>query len=708
MTPPSSDIETARRMLDHGQPASARDRLLPLVGRDATAAEAWLLLGRAEADMGGTAAARAAFAQCLALAPSEPVAWMELAIFEAGQGRGGDVVKQARKAALPQMLLTMLRDAASGTGARATGTGPATRSDLAALSRASDSGEAATVERRTRPLLAKGGGAVLWGLLGQARARAGDAKGAVEAYAQGLQREPYAVDLRLGLVQARLAAGAVPAALVDARFAARAAPQLARAQIVFGRTALRVGQSDLASDVAEAALTRGLRDDGLLALAAEAAMQARRGDLAVMRAAARRPDAPGRDLLLAATQDRAGQADAALATYGEILARDPEDVAALTARGQLLQTLGRAEAAEADLRAAIAADPADGTAFRALAYAMRLESGDEALIATDAARARPDLPAAAARTLDYGLARALASGDPARAARHLAHANAAMLDAYPYDSRQPAAQVAHARDVVWPAIRTAMAGGVASDCSDAPIFVTGLPRSGTTLVEAILAAHPDVVAGGELAVLRRATAPLQAAIAAGAPVTPDLLTATGCAYADAADRATGGATDRRRTDKSIFSFLEVGTIRATLPRARIVVVTRDPRDTGLSIWRNHFREGTHRYAASQEGIADQIAAFHDAIGFWREVLPDAVHTLSYEALLDDPEGQARALLAACDLPWDPAVLSFHEAASRVATLSFAQVRRPIYTSSKGGWRASAEEIAPLIAALDRKGLLPDA
>ena len=706
MTQPS-DLDAARRMLDHGHPVPARDALGRLVEADPGAAEAWLLLGRAEAELGAVEAAGAAFARCLALAPSEPVAWMELAIFEAGRGRGGDVVRQARKAALPQVLATMVRDAAAGTGARAIGTGTATKADLATLSRASEAGERSRVERLARPILAKGGGAIVWGLLGQARARAGQAEAAAEAYVQGLRLEPYAVDLRLGLVQARLAAGAVPAALVDARFAARAAPHLSRAQVAFARTALRAGQSDLASDVAEAALARGLSDDGLLALAAEAAMQARRGDLAVARATARRNDAPGRDLLLAAAQDRAGQAEAALATYGALLSRDPSDVPALTARGQLLQTMSRTDAAEADLRAAIAADPADGTAFRALAYATRLDPGDEAVVAAEAARARPDLPAAAARTLDYGLARALAPHRPDRAARHLAAANAAMLAAHPYDPRQPAAQVAHMRDTIWPAIRAATDAGAASACEAVPIFVTGLPRSGTTLVEAILAAHPAVVAGGELAVLRRATAPLHAAIARGERVASELLTATGRAYADAADRAAGGATDRRRTDKSIFSFLEIGTIRATLPQARIVVVTRDPRDTGLSIWRNHFREGTHRYAASQEGIADQIDAFHAAIGFWREAQPGAVHELSYEALLDDPEGQARALLAACDLPWDPAVLSFHEAASHVATLSFAQVRRPIYTSSRGGWRASAAEIGPLIAALDRKGLLPD-
>ncbi|WP_299814483.1 tetratricopeptide repeat-containing sulfotransferase family protein [uncultured Jannaschia sp.] len=706
MTAPSSDLQTARRMLDHGQAAPARDRLLRLLEGDA-AAEAWLLLARAEADLGAAEAARTAFARCLALAPSEPVAWMELAIFEAAQGRGGDVVKRARQAALPSVLLTMLRDAAGGTGARALGTGAATKADLATLSRAAETGDTHAAERKARPLLLKGGGAVLWGLLGQARTRAGQPDGAVEAYDQGLRLEPYAVDLRLALVQARLASGAVPAALLDARFAARAAPGLARAQILFGRTALRAGQSDLALEIAEAALARGLRDDGLLALAAEAAMEARQGDLAVERAAARHREAPGRDLLLAATQDRAGRVEAALDTYGAILAREPANRDALTARGQLLQTLGRAGAAEADLRAAVAADPLDGTAFRALAYARRLDPGDEALRAAMAARARPDLPGAAARTLDYGLARALAPHDPEAAARHLAQANAAMLAAYPHDPRQPAAQVARAREVIWPALRTAMASGAESACDAAPIFVTGLPRSGTTLVEAILAAHPEVVAGGELAVLRRAATPLHDAIAGNAPVTSDLLTGTGAAYVAAADRAAGGSTDRRRTDKSIFSFLEIGTIRAALPQARIVVVTRDPRDTGLSIWRNHFREGTHRYAASQEGIADQIAAFHNAIAFWRDALPDAFHTLRYEALLDDPEKEARALLAACDLPWDPAVLSFHEAASPVATLSFAQVRRPIYTSSRGGWRDSAAEIAPLIASLTRKGLLPD-
>ncbi|MEM7490760.1 MAG: sulfotransferase, partial [Pseudomonadota bacterium] len=138
-----------------------------------------------------------------------------------------------------------------------------------------------------------------------------------------------------------------------------------------------------------------------------------------------------------------------------------------------------------------------------------------------------------------------------------------------------------------------------------------------------------------------------------------------------------------------------------------VVVHRDPRDTGLSIWRNDFAEGQHRYAATWEGIADHIALFREAVGFWRDALPaGAFHEIEYEALLADPEGETRRLLAACGLPWDAACLSFHERADRVDTLSFAQVRQPIYTTSKGGWRAAGAQVEPLIAALRARDLIP--
>lgn len=702
---PATVLADATRALDGERPAVARALLAPLVAAHPGAAQAWLQLARAESALGAVDAARTAFDTCLRHAPKEPVVWLERALFEATQARGGRVVAAARKAGLPAPLLAMVQGAAGGRGVQAMGQGAAGKADMAALSRARDAGDLRAVEARATPLLRTRAGAAVWALLGQARQAAGRLEAAAEAFRQGIRLEPYAVDLRLGLARALAGRGDLAAALVEARRAAQLAPLLPAAQLIHGRIALQAGLADRALALAEDLLSRQPTLDAARVLAAEAALEAGQPAAGLTHAQARAITAPGRDVLLAHAMTESGDMDGADAVLSAALTRDKGDVTALLARGQLRQSLGRPEAAEADLRACLDLDPTGGMAARALAYGSGLAADDPAIAAMHAALARSDLRDADRRRFDFALARALQRHAPAQAAAHLAAANAATLRAYPYDPAQARARLDRSTRADWPVLRDAEGQ---SGCDAAPIFVTGLPRSGTTLVETILAAHPDVAAGGELAVLRRALEPAMTRLRDGAAADGALLTETGAAYAGAAaarfGRDLGG---RRLTDKSIYSFLSIGQIRRILPRAHIVVVTRDPRDVGLSIWRNHFRDGTHRYAASQEGIADQVALFHAALDFWEAALPGAVHRIAYEDLLDAPEAQSRALLAAVDLPWDDRVLSFHDHADQVRTLSFAQVRQPLYRSSKGGWRKSADEIAPLIEALAARGLLPD-
>lgn len=702
---PAAILTEATRALDAERPKTARALLEPLVAAHPDAAQAWLQLARAEAALAQVEAARTAFGACLRLAPKEPVVWLERALFEARQARGGTVVAAARKAGLPAPLLAMVQGAAGGKGAQAMGQGAAGKADLAALSRALKAGDFGAVEARAVPLLRARPGAAVWAILGQARQGAGRLAEAAEAFRSGIKLEPYAVDLRLGLARALAERGDLAPALVEARRAAQLAPLLPTAQLVHGRIALQAGLADRALTLAEEVLTRQPTLDAARSLAAEAALEAGQYATALTHAQARAARAPGRDVLLAHTLSETGDLSGADTVLSAALTRDRGDVAALLARGQLRQSLGQSDAAEADLRACLERDPTNGMAARALAYGTKLAADDPALAGMRTALGRADLRDGDRRLFGFALARAVQRHDPVQAAAHLAAANAATLRAYPYDPAQARARLEASTQDDWPRLRDAEGD---SRCDAAPIFVTGLPRSGTTLVEAILAAHPDVAAGGELAVLHRVLDPVMTRLRDGEGADATLLTEAGAAYASAAaarfGRDLGG---RRLTDKSIYSFLSIGQIRRILPRAQIVVVTRDPRDVGLSIWRNHFRDGTHRYAASQEGIADQIALFHEALAFWEAALPGAVHRIAYEDLLDAPEAQSRALLAAVDLPWDDRVLSFHDHADQVRTLSFAQVRQPLYRSSKGGWRESAEEIAPLLDALAARGLLPD-
>ena len=135
-----------------------------------------------------------------------------------------------------------------------------------------------------------------------------------------------------------------------------------------------------------------------------------------------------------------------------------------------------------------------------------------------------------------------------------------------------------------------------------------------------------------------------------------------------------------------------------MPKARIIVVRRDPRDVALSIYKNHFALGTHRYASKLEDIAHQMRGFERAVAHWRDHID--LTEISYDALTSDPEPEIRKLVAAAGLPWDEACLDHTGASQTISTLSLAQARKPIYKSSSGGWRRYADALDPFLKAWD--------
>ena len=233
------------------------------------------------------------------------------------------------------------------------------------------------------------------------------------------------------------------------------------------------------------------------------------------------------------------------------------------------------------------------------------------------------------------------------------------------------------------------------------LFVTGLPRSGTTLVEQILASHSRVTGGGELGYLPRE---LEKVLHNADQSFRDIDTVPD----DDIARAGRIAAERMLalhpgadivTDKSVQSYLSIGPIRLALPNARIVVVRRDPRDNLLSIYRNMFAPGRHLYSYDLKDLAAYYHLFEEIIAFWRQEVPGWFHEIAYEDLIADPEGQSRALIKACGLDWEDACLNFHENKRRVDTLSVHQVRQPIYKSSLKAWERYGSEVDELLDAL---------
>ena len=233
------------------------------------------------------------------------------------------------------------------------------------------------------------------------------------------------------------------------------------------------------------------------------------------------------------------------------------------------------------------------------------------------------------------------------------------------------------------------------DPSDMPVFIVGMPRSGTTLIEQMLGAHPDICPAGELAYITNLVE--NADRAGGNAERPDLTGMAAQYLAKVAPLAEGRS---HVVDKMPANFIHLGWIHAMFPNARIIHCRRDPVDTCLSCYSRLFgAEQSFTYDMTELGAF--YLAYRDLMAHWRNVLPDnRLIEVDYEAVIADCETEARRLIDFIGVPWDDACLAFHKSQRPVRTASVHQVREPLYTTSVGRWRPYARHLAPLLQALD--------
>jgi hypothetical protein len=240
--------------------------------------------------------------------------------------------------------------------------------------------------------------------------------------------------------------------------------------------------------------------------------------------------------------------------------------------------------------------------------------------------------------------------------------------------------------------------------SSLPVFVIGMPRSGTTLIEQILASHPAIHGAGELSDFDQLAHQMCDGGGKAFRVPEDTrilrpvdLLKLGETYVAGLQRLAPRA--ERITDKMPANFLYAGLIQLALPRARIIHVLREPRDTCLSCYSKLFTaEQNFTYDLGELGR--YYRKYAGLMAHWRDVLPEGrMLEIRYEDVIDDLEGSARQLIEHCGLDWDPRCIAFHQSQRPVRTASAVQVRRPIYRTSLERWRAYETHLAPLFAEL---------
>ncbi|WP_082407361.1 tetratricopeptide repeat-containing sulfotransferase family protein [Mesorhizobium sp. 1M-11] len=405
---------------------------------------------------------------------------------------------------------------------------------------------------------------------------------------------------------------------------------------------------------------------------------------------------------LAETQQEAGRLDDALATFREALTIRPKDADLNHGYGVGLMEKGRlAEAAE-HFRTALAAEPAQAKSWLMLSQVKPQRERDGELTAMETQHAKAPADSLARMQLSFGLGKAhddLKIYD--RAFDYFAEGNAIRRQGISYDAARTRAEFEAMKATFTREFFEKHRPSAIED--DAPIFVVGMPRSGTTLVEQIIASHPQVFGAGELTILKTAVGKgfpldMKGGFPAGIADMPDKAFAdAGHDYLDMLHARYPGL--KHVTDKMPGNFLLVGFLHLMLPKAKIVHCSRNAVATCLSIFKSHFRGDGHLYGYDLAELADFHNLYTDMMAHWHAVLPGVVHDVRYEDFVTDQEGQSRALIDYLGLPWSDAVLSFHENERQVRTASAAQVRQPMYKGSVDLWKRYGDRLNPLIERL---------
>lgn len=407
-----------------------------------------------------------------------------------------------------------------------------------------------------------------------------------------------------------------------------------------------------------------------------------------------------------------GDVEAATEHFNRVLAVAADHVETHNNLANLYKDDGHFDKAMEHYSRAIELKPSHAQAHFNRAELKVFQPGDADLAAMKSLADSNSLPPDEAICIHFALGKAFEdTGDYARAFEHLRTANKLKRRRIEYDEQQAAAVVdriesTFSREIFDCELSDRSQGS--GDPSEVPVFVVGMPRSGTTLIEQILASHPHVYGAGELKHLLDAAVSVLRETGAKArfPESIPLLDRVairriGQTYLARLPVVPAGKI--RIVDKMPLNFFNIGLIRLVLPNARIIHAVRDPMDTCVSCYSKMFSSG-NKFSYDLAELGRYYCRYHRLMEHWRAVLPaNAMFDVVYERVVDDIEGEARRLIEYCGLPWDDRCLDFHNTNRTVKTASCAHVRKPLFRSSVQRWRRFGAGLEPLMRELEAIG-----
>ncbi|HET7649480.1 MAG TPA: sulfotransferase [Gammaproteobacteria bacterium] len=461
----------------------------------------------------------------------------------------------------------------------------------------------------------------------------------------------------------------------------------------------RAGQANKGNLVSalEHAKTLGLLATSEIVNAAEKRAQAEQVLRDIM---GRFPDDPRPPTELGITRLNGGHVEDALKLFESVLEKCPDFPPAVFNRGVALTMLGKSDEARIALEHSLTVDRTIEGYYH-MANLHRFSAGDPWFTRLQQ-RSKEPLSQNARIDIEFALAKACEDiEDYDQAFDHLETANREKRRTIQYDLRGDEARVEQIIAISTPDFFARFSGRVSSDVS--PIFILGMPRSGSTLLEQMLAAHPKISAGGELPYMLGVARAIGAAwesrkekfLSIDAEVIADLQNGADT-YARLSAHVPGDKP--RFTDKLPGNFQFIGLIHLMFPQATIINCRRDPVDTCLSCYKKHFQSAVP-YSFDLGELGRYYTLYERLMKHWHRVLPGRILDVDYESLVANPETELRRVLEFCNLEFDPACLEFHKVERPVKTASVLQVRKPLYKDSIRRWKKYESRLGPLLDAL---------